>query len=522
MKVKSVFLAAAFSISFLIAGCSSDDHSVSTPDDEEVSVESSSSFTLDDLDDILNELSSSSEKKATSSSATKKTSSSSKTTAKSSSSKKTSAKSSSSQKVTKPENKRCIDDTTKAIKKALEKVKANSVEMFKAFGKKDIDKIKTDSRSTLDMYRTILKKSPNSCEAQVGYAITSVINLSNDTLLNSIIDVYRSGDNATSLNEDNVINNLIITANEFTSGRKTITQKIQDEIIKSSLPTVDSAIVYLQNILAEKDYAFDISVDGNPKELDKSEFAPALGVLFAVKAFFTMASSINLEFSNKKTYDWINDFRTIHSDRKELNGKQVQAVKMVVSLIGFDKMFTSVYDNRLEAWKTIPDLLDSAFTEARSGFKYSIKESTTPGMQDNDIYVVGDDADADVSIDDIQNIITALDIALDAIEAPYKVKTNDINVTIDVRKFFQKNKGIFNYAPYYSYSDETNLCSYYFTNAKGDSTLSFCSFIDRESHTKEEMETYITFPDPTFGGILPYTKTQKDVWDLLEDIKDNM
>ena len=235
-----------------------------------------------------------------------------------------------------------------------------------------------------------------------------------------------------------------------------------------------------------------------------------------------MASSINLEFSNKKTYDWINDFRTIHSDKKELNGKQVQAVKMVVSLIGFDKMFTTVYDNRLDAWKTIPDLLDSAFTEARSGFKYSIKESTTPGMQDNDIYVVGDDADADVSIDDIQNIITALDVALDALEAPYKVKTKGINVTIDVRKFFQKNKGIFNYAPYYSYSDETNLCSYYFTNAQGDSTLSFCSFIDRESHTKEEMETYITFPDPTFGGILPYTKTQKDVWDLLEDIKNNM
>ena len=521
MNTKNIFLASAFSISFLIAGCSSDKHSISIPSDEDVSAGSSSSLTLDDLDDILNGSSSSSAKKTVSSSS-KKTSSSSTKTSNSSSSKKTSAKSSSSKKETKLENRRCIDDTTKTVQSALERVKANSVEMFKAFGQKDIDKIQTDSKSTLEMYRKILKKSPNSCEAQIGYAITSVINLSNDTLLNEIIDVYRSGDNATSLNEDNVINNLINTANEFTSGKKTITKRLQDEIIKSSLPTVDSAIVYLQNILAEKDYSFDISVDGNPKELDKSEFAPALGVLFAVKAFFTMASSINLEFSNKNTYDWINDFRTIHSDRKDLDGKQVQAVKMVVSLIGFDKMFTSVYDNRLDAWKTIPDLLDSAFSEARSGFKYSIKESTTPGKQDNDIYVVGDGADADVSIDDIQNIITALDVALDALEAPYKVKTNGINVTIDVRKFFQKNKGIFNYAPYYSYSDETNLCSYYFTNAEGDSTLSFCSFIDQECHTKEEMETYITFPDPTFGGILPYTKTQKDIWDLLEDIKNNM
>ncbi len=529
MKSRNVILAAAFSMFFILAGCSSDKHSITIPSDEDVSLESSSSFTLDDLDDILNEasssskkaISSSSTKEKVSSSSTKRTgSSSSKKSSRSSSSKKTEPKSSSSQKVTLPERKHCIDDTSSTIVKALAKVKDNSVDMFKAFGKRDIDQIRTDSKSALEMYRKILKKSPNSCEAQIGYAITSVINLSNDTLLDAIIDTYRSGENSSSLNEDNVINNIINTANEISTGKKTITQKVQEEIINYELPTIDSAIVYLQNILDEDDYTLNIAIDGQQKELDKSEFAPALGLLFAVKAFFTMASSINLEFSNKNTYDWINDFRTIKD--YNLNKKQTQAVRMVVSLIGFDKMFTTVYNDRIKDWNSIPDLLDSAFTEARSGFKYSIKESSKPGKQDNDIYVVGDGADADVSIDDIQDIITALDIALDAIESPYKVNTDGINVTIDVRKFFESNKSIFNYAPYYAYSDESNLCSYYFTNAEGDSTLDFCTFIERDYESTEEMKKSIVFPDPSFGGIFPYIKTQEDLWDLLEDIKDNL
>ena len=36
------------------------------------------------------------------------------------------------------------------------------------------------------------------------------------------------------------------------------------------------------------------------------------------------------------------------------------------------------------------------------------------------------------------------------------------------------------------------------------------------------MKKSIVFPDPSFGGIFPYIKTQEDLWDLLEDIKDNL
>lgn len=552
---------------FAIVGCSDTSHANSAPDDEASAENSSSSFGLHDLDLILGNSSSSiiiidpskgdnpessasedegedADKKDGDKKDTDKKDSTDNVTSSNSeagdsgnadedsdepasSSSKTKTSSSSEDEPTHEivplTNGKCVDDTTSAIKQALKKVNERSVSMFQALSKKDIDQVKVSSDTTKMMYGKILARSPKSCEAQVGYAISSVMDFLNNDLLNEIVNAYKKGGNApfNSLTDESMINNLVQTANEISNDKSTITLKMQKELADEMIPGIDSSIIYMQNVISVGDYKMNVPVDGKDREVDNSEFQPALGLLFAAKAVFTMVCSVNLEVAHNNSYDWISALNSINIRKEQkISATQAEAVKIAIDLIKADKLFTSVYESWTDEWAKIPVYLDSAFHESRAGFKYSISESAEPGEQDNDIYIVGDDADADVSLDDIQNMVTALDIAIDAIELPYKINYKGIDAQINVKKFFANTDGITKFNPYYVYTDESDLTTFYFTDKSGKKTISLVDVANMKDLDVNALVNKVVFPDPTFGGIFPKFSTQEDIWNFISSVND--
>lgn len=564
---KLVYLLFAAAL-LVFVGCSDNSHASNAPDDEATSTTSSSSFGIIDLDILLGissssftiidhnygdiPVSSASEgsdstktgtDKKNDKTATDIVSSSSKSdnaqagdstdneTSTSSDSKSSSSKVRSSSSVEDEpvheivplQKGACIDDTTATIKAALKKVNERSVDMFQALAQKDLDKVRISSDTTKMMYGRILSRSPKSCEAQVGYAISTVMDFLNNDLLNEIIDSYKDGGNAPfkSLTDESMINNLVKTANDISNNETTITLKSQKELADVMIPGIDSSIIYMQNVVAVGDYKMNVPVDGKNREVDNSEFQPALGLLFAAKALFTMVCSVNLEMSHNKSYNWISALRSIDmNDGKNLSASQTEAVKVAIDLIGAEKLFTSVYSAWTSEWSKIPEYLDSAFTESRKGFKYSIAESAEPGEQDNDIYIVGDGADADVSLDDVQNMVTALDVALDAVDLPYKINYKGVNAQINIKKFFANTDGITKFKPYYVYTDESDITTFYFADKAGKKTISLVDVANMTKLDKNALTNKVVFPDPTFGGIFPQFSTQEDIWNFISSVND--
>ena len=139
--------------------------------------------------------------------------------------------------------------------------------------------------------------------------------------------------------------------------------------------------------------------------------------------------------------------------------------------------FTTIYSNKQKEWKSVPSLVDSALTEARAAFKYSLDEYTNNGSQENDLYIVGKGADADISASDIKDIIANLDKGIEAARGPYEVTFRGKEIVVDARKYFENVDGIEKFLPYYTF-DGSNLESFYFTQKDGTQTIQLLKFLD--------------------------------------------
>ena len=501
---KIVLLGTALSLAFFSA-CSSDDHSSTSPEDDTLS--SSSSLTLDDIDKILG--SSSSKGKEASSSSVKENS-------KSSSSVSEATSSSSVKAVVIEEDgfKRaaCDMQSDENVLHALDLINEEAVKVFEAFSDKDMDQAKELSGDVKEMYKKILDKNSKNCNAQLGYAVASIVDLVNNKTLNDLYNDYKRW-----------YDRGIESVAEFTdmledlSKNKSFTKTAQDALDKEVAPMVDSAITYMQNIMAQGDYILNIRDGEEIRELDNSEFGVALGGLFATKAAIIMATSLNLEIDENGHYDWINGLNGLKIGDGEPTEDQKSAIKQMEKIMGMNGLFMTIYDAKKDAWKSVPNLIDSAITEARVAFQYSLDESKKKGSQENDLYVVGNGADADVSVDDIQEIIDGLDTALKVTRGQYEVDINGHAVVIDARKFFSNVDGLKAYLPYYKFDGE-DLSTFVFLDEKGkQETVSLLDFVDGDLSFPGDAEGNVFFKDPTFGGIFPKFKTSQDVWDILKD-----
>ena len=529
---KLIALGLAVPMAFLMA-CSSDDHSVSAPDDD-ATVSSSSEFTEEDLDKLLAGSSSSEKTSGDKSSSSVKTSEDkssssvkeSSADSKSSSSVKESSadsKSSSSEKTSEDKSsssvtaaKSCDDVLDETGKMALDLVNDKSAKLFETFADKDMDAARALAAEVKPMYKKILDKYPEACGAQVGYAFATIGDLGNSKELRLIWDDYYNDSFRKGVSDVSEFVDIVTRL----SGEKSFTQRVQDALTAEVLPAVDSSIKLLQNVVAHKDYALRINDGETVREMDMSEFGLALGGLFAVKAAVAIATSMNLEVSYEGGYSWMNHVEDLRLNDEPLSRSQTKSVKAIVSLIGAKGTFTTIIKGKEDLWKSVPDLIDSAITEARASFLYSLDEVDKKGSQEFDIYVVGDGYDADISEDDVEEIIDALETALEVTRGPYEVKIQGEKLVFDARKYFENTKGIEAFLPYYEFTDESDFSTFHFTDADGNKTADLLDFVDSGRDFVKDAEGKVVFRDPTFGGVFPEFTTQQKLWDFLKAIDD--
>lgn len=514
--MKKILLAGAALSLAIFSACSSDDHSTSVPEGEN---QSSSSLTLDDIDKLLGSSSSvggdapkSGDSKSSSSVA--KLSSSSDEDELSSSSEKTVTSSSSAIVVDDDGFKRAACDlkSDEGTLLVLDLINEKAIKMFEAFAENDMEEAKSLSADVKPMYKKVLDKDAKNCNAQLGYAIASIVNLANNPTLRELYNDYKYW-----------YDYRVESVAEFTemladlSKNKSFTKIAQEALDNEVAPMVDSAITFMQNIMAQGDYVLNIRDGEYIRELDNSEFGVALGGLFATKAAVAMATSMNLEIGDKDgSYEWINGLNALKIGNGEPTDAQKAAIIQMEKLMGMNGLFTTIYTDRQKAWTGIPDLIDSAISEARAAFLYSLSESRK-NSQENDLYVVGNGADADVSVDDILDIIDGLEEALDVTRGEYEVDINGHSVVINARKFFANVDGIEAYLPYYKF-DGKDLTTFKFLDEKGrQETVSLLDFVDGDLSFPGDAEGNVFFKDPSFGGIFPKFKTSQDVWDVLKN-----
>ena len=225
---------------------------------------------------------------------------------------------------------------------------------------------------------------------------------------------------------------------------------------------------------------------------------------------------MNLEIDDNGKYDWINNLDGLTVGEEEPTAKQKAALVKIVNLIGANGTFTSIYSNKQKEWKNIPNLVDSALTEIRAAFQYSLNESMTKGSQDYDLYVVGKGTDADISTSDVKDIIENLGKGLEATRGAYEVELKGKTFVVNARKYFENVNGTEPFLPYYKF-DGSDLTTFKFTNKAGTETATLISFLDGTRSFPDDGEGVIIFKDPTFGGIFPDFE-QKDVWELIDKL----
>lgn len=481
-----------------LSACSSDSHSSTEP--EESGNGSSSSVSLQDIDDILNSSTSKDKDKPTSSeSATTETPTSSATAS-----------------VDATGFKRSICDirADETILTALDLINEKAFKLFEAFSKKRMNEVRSISAEVKPMYKKVLDKNPHSCNAQLGYAVAIITDLANNETLRDLYDDYDFWFNDHGIESLNDFTDMVTAL----SKNKSFTTTAQDALENEVLPAVDSAITFMQYIMAQGDYVLNIRDGEYIREMDNSEFGLALGGLFATKAAINIATSINLEIDDRGSYTWINDLDGFSIGNEELTATQKKALVKIVDLIGLSGTFTTIYPNKETEWKSVPSLVDSALAEARAAFQYSLNEGMSKGSQENDLYVVGKGADADISTGDIKKIIEKLDNGLDATRNPYSVNFRGKEMLVDGRKYFENMGGIEKFLPYYTYNG-SNIETFYFEKKDGTPTVQLIKILDGTLSFPDDVEEDIVFSDPTFGGIFP-DFNQKDVWELIETLKD--
>ena len=356
----------------------------------------------------------------------------------------------------------CQEVTDDAVATELEAAKANIKDILKELDRGHLKDAQTVSASTKNSFKAVLDKYPANCEAQLGYALSIITDLMNNTKIKSFIDTITNKVDLADMGVEDY-NRLMIAGDG-----KHLTSMAQDAMAQA-IPSVDSAIIFMKNIVGDDNFVCHYTLDEKTYELDRGEFAPALAAMFVAKALLTFGASLNLDISANGKYDWMTDVDFHDGDTKTF-------ADQLASLMNKGSSFTTVYDNWKPHYKNIPNLLDSAIHYVQIGLQYGIEESKT-GMatQKNDPYIVGDDEMSDVSAADFQKAIDSLEHYRQALHTGVTITLPaGSQITVNLAKFFEITDGWQDYLPYHKLNDfsqwytpvegffwSTNMESYY-------------------------------------------------------------
>lgn len=326
----------------------------------------------------------------------------------------------------------------------LESAKANIVDILRNLNSGDFHTAQVFSAQTKATFKAVLDKYPNSCEAQLGYALGIVADLVNNNEIKAFIDTVSNKQDLLDM-DVNDFNRIFVT----TDG-KLLTSMAQSAMAQA-IPSLDSAIIYMRSVVNNKDFTCNYTYEDRTFELDRGEFAPALGALFVAKSVLTFGASLNIDFSNNGKYDWLND---LYNDNYGDEIKNSTA-KQVIALMDKGSSFSTVYGNWKSNYRDIPNLLDSAISYVELGLLYGIEESATGiATQINDPYVVGDDEMSDVSAADFQKAIDSLEYYRGALRTGVEITLPaGSKVTVNVAKFFEITDGFQDYLPYHKFNN---------------------------------------------------------------------
>ena len=333
----------------------------------------------------------------------------------------------------------CQDISDANAQAQLESAKATIVDILQSLGEGDFHNAQVISAQTKATFKSVLDKYPASCEAQLGYALGIVTDLVNNKEIKGFIDTVSNKQEIVDMNV-NDYNRILMTADG-----KLLTSVAQTAMAEA-IPSLDSAIIYLRNIVDNKDFTCKYTYEDRTFELDRGEFAPALAGLFVAKAALTFGASLNIDFSDNGNYDWMNNLENSSEyETSKINMQQVQ------SLFSKKSSFTTVYDNWKSNYKNIPNLLDSAISYVELGLQYGIEESKNgTATQMNDPYIVGDGEMSDVSVKDFQKAIDSLEYYRQGLRTGVEVTLpQGSKVTINIAKFFEITDGFQEYLPYH-------------------------------------------------------------------------
>ena len=323
----------------------------------------------------------------------------------------------------------------------LESAKATISDILQDLGDGDFENARLISAQTKKSFKSVLDKYPGNCEAQLGYALSIVTDLVNNPDIRSFTDTIINKHDLADMGVDE-FNKMLVTADG-----KLLTTMAQTAMA-SAIPSIDSAMIYMKNIVGDPSFACHYTYEDRTFELDRGEFAPTLAALYVIKSVLIFGASLNVDFSANKSYSWID--QTEH--RENIPS---ESAKQIISLMSKESAFTTVYSQWVPSYKSIPSLLDSAITFVQLGLQYGIDESKT-GLQTqkDDLYIVGDDEMSDVSVEDFQKAIDSLEHYRKALHTGVEVTLpHGSKVTINVAKFFEITDGWQDYLPYHKFND---------------------------------------------------------------------
>ena len=415
-----------------------------------------------------------------------------------------------------PTSKKACASLSDADEATLEELNRSTLNLLNDFVKTDLNTMApaADNKAAYKKLMKTYNSNGNSCPAiTLGYGVAFLEDVLNSDDVKNLRFVYDNYNVVSwrTVNDDFVttwLKTLQQTSSALGDGFTEASQKVLRNTV---IPSLDSAIKYYEGIVSIGDYEYVLEDDEYLVQVDQSDFALALGSMYAMKALFTAVSSVNLNFTKDGSYKWVDDYNSINGYSYRYTDAQVEAMQHVVNMLAGKTGLTAVISGREEAWKSVPSILLKATQNFRKGLQHSLNDED----QDYDMFVVGDDADADFSSGKIQQFIHAVDGAEDALTGNYAFEYKDgKSVTVNLQKFFSQTDGFMKYLPKME-CDEKDC---YFLDLKGNRTISLND--SRHGYFGEGNEArYFYFQDPTFGGVFPRI-SQNSLWDFINYVVD--
>ncbi len=321
----------------------------------------------------------------------------------------------------------------------------------------DLEALQNRTEKAKTIFKTALESYPNSCDAQLGLAAAQMVNVISDKDVSTIYKAFANGDDEQIFSLFNIRNNFAGTA--ITAAVKTqdiddklITDRVQEIIANTALPSIDSAIYLLNNIRQTKDYTFSYETEDLEIYLGQGELALSVGTLNALKAFLTVVASYDLDASLDKSYDWLTsslNWESFFYEGSELTDEDKEALEHAISLFETNSTFLSVKDSWKSSYKAVPDLLDSAIENIKDSYAYLLEQAKS-GKTSSLSPFVGDGEESDLHADEIEQTLNILDSVQTALHGTITVSIDGEDVQINVRKFFELTDGFQQYLPYHT------------------------------------------------------------------------